>query len=97
MQAIANGTVSDKEWQCDIAKSRTIHEVLQSQFTEFWEGYCNRNVEQMSKAIALTITGYPQELSMDICISTEEITYILLCMEIAFMQSKACKKQLVTV
>ena len=88
MQAIANGTVSDKEWQCDMAKDRTIHEVLQAQFVEFWEGYCNKNVEQMNKAIALTITGYPQELPMDICISTEEITYILLCMEIAFMQSK---------
>lgn len=94
MQAITNGTVSNKEWQCDMAKDRTIHEVLQAQFVEFWEGYCNKNVEQMSKAIARTVTGHPQELSMDSCISTEEMVYILLYMEIAFAESKGNEKYL---
>lgn len=88
IQAIAAGTCSDEDWQSDMAISRNIHEVLQAQFTEFWEGYCKKNVAEMKKAIARTVAGYPEKLSMDSCISTDEITYILLCMEIAFAQSR---------
>ncbi len=79
--SIQDGTVRAEEFESEMALSRSIHGVLQEQFADFWRGYVQNDIGLMKKAIALTVSGYPGAISAEVCVSTEEITYILLCIE----------------
>ena len=81
VKAIWENTLNEQDWECEMARDRSIHGVLQEQFVSFWKGYIVGNVEQMKYAIALTVTDFPRELSLDTCVSTEEISYMLLYLE----------------
>lgn len=70
-----------EDWTSEIAQSGNIHSVLQRQFADFWKGYLSDDISMMESAVSLTITGNMDNISPDDCISTSELTYILICIE----------------
>ncbi len=81
LKKIEDGSIRREDWDSEMAHSREFHEALQGQFVEFWKGYMQADFQLMVRAIARTVRGYPKPLSEEQCVSSEEITYMLLSME----------------
>lgn len=94
LRKIEDGSIQPEDLDSDMANARHIHETLQEQFTEFWKGYVLCDETRMERAIAATVTGYPQPLSAEQCLSTEEIMYILLHLEMRGSSGSFDEKQL---
>lgn len=89
LKKIEEGSIHPADFDSDMANARHIHETLQGQFAEFWKGYTLRDREMMEHAIARTVTGYPRPLSAGQRLSTEEIMYILLHVELCLCSDPA--------
>lgn len=81
LRKMQNGSIKPEDWTSEIAQSGNIHSVLQRQFADFWKGYLSDDISMMESAVSLTITGNMDNISPDDCISTSELTYILICIE----------------
>ncbi|MCD8148143.1 MAG: helix-turn-helix domain-containing protein [Clostridiales bacterium] len=74
-------SVTAEDWESGMAKSEGIHPVLQRQFVTFWKGFLSDDISAMQRAVAMTVPGYPGVLSEKSCAGTEELAYLLICME----------------
>lgn len=81
LKKIGDGSIRAEDLDCRMGRSRQIHEALQGQFAEFWEGYLSGDFMLMDRAVARTVTGYPCPLTPARCLSSEEVMYILLSLE----------------
>lgn len=89
LKKIGEGSIQPSDLDSDTAKSEHIHETLREQFREFWKGYTLGRAEWMEHAVTLTVTGYPGPLKEGQCLSTEEIMYILLHLELCLRSCPA--------
>lgn len=81
LKKVGDGSLKAEDLRCEAGRSRQLHEALQGQFAEFWEGYLSGDSVLMDRAVARTVTGYPCPVSRNQCLSSEEVMYILLSLE----------------
>lgn len=81
LKKVGDGSLKAEDLRCEAGRSRQLHEALQGQFAEFWEGYLAGDSVLMDRAVARTVTGYPCPVSRNQCLSSEEVMYILLSLE----------------
>ena len=81
IEKIISGKICKSDWESRSAKDRTINELLQEQFVQFWKGYDDSDAELMKKAIRMTVPEFPDKMSMHQCIGREEFAYMLYYIE----------------
>lgn len=81
IEQLEYGDLEEGYWSTSMATNRRIQPKLQEQFATFWQGYSEENTHKMKKAIQLTIDPQFFHLSDHVCVSAEEIYYILIYIE----------------
>ncbi len=67
------------EFKTPIATDYTLNKNIQEQFTEFYSGYIEDNIEKMKHAIEITVPEYKDEFNLSCRYSGDELLYIELC------------------
>ena len=64
------------EFKTPIATDYTLNKNIQEQFTEFYSGYIEDNIEKMKHAIEITVPEYKDEFNLSCRYSGDELLYI---------------------
>lgn len=81
LKQIQENKIDESVWSSKIANDRTLNANLQEQFIKFWNGYRKDDVEMMREAIFLTVDNPVISPKRMQCMSTTEISYILIYLE----------------
>lgn len=95
LRQIQNHTITESAWQEEMAKNRSLNENLQEQFVVFWSSYLKDDIKKMKQTVALTVKMSDGQLNLNSCISSTEITYLLLYFEKKAEQMKALDAEFV--
>lgn len=73
---LSRNECTNDEFKTPIATDYTLNKNIQEQFTEFYSGYIEDNIEKMEHAIEITVPEYKDEFNLSCRYSGDELLYI---------------------